>query len=157
VSVMVHVGPWFTFRVQKTRENARAIAAFGLQAPEHQRLGPGYPLRYCQITQRGLYVLVEVWHTGRMKTPQANPYKRHRCPAEIIVHCVWLYFRFCLSSRDVEELMAERGARVSHDAVRYWCQKFDQAYANSDGPGHYFRHSLAAKTRKNTCQNRCGT
>jgi transposase-like protein len=38
-----------------------------------------------------------------------NPYKRHRFPAEIICHCVWLYFRFCLSYRDVEELMTERG------------------------------------------------
>jgi hypothetical protein len=39
--------------------------------------------------------------------PASNPYKRHRFPAEIIGHCVWLYFRFCLSCRDVEELMAE--------------------------------------------------
>src|SRR5262245_23244263 len=62
--------------------------------------------------------------------PTTNPYKRHRFPAEIIVHCVWLYFRFCLSYRDVEEMMAERGVLVSHEAVRYWCQKFGQAYAN---------------------------
>ena len=41
--------------------------------------------------------------------PTSNPYKRHRFPAEIISHCVWLYFRFCLCYRDVEELMAERG------------------------------------------------
>jgi hypothetical protein len=48
-----------------------------------------------------------VWHTRRMKTPPtSNPYKRHRFPAEIISHWVWLYFRFCLSYRDVEELMA---------------------------------------------------
>ena len=45
-----------------------------------------------------------------MKTPPtSNPYKRHRFPAEVISYCVWLYFRFCLSYRDVEELMAERG------------------------------------------------
>ena len=62
--------------------------------------------------------------------PTFNTYKRHRFPAEIISHCVWLYFRFCLSYRDVEELMAERGVILTYEAVRYWCQKFGQAYAN---------------------------
>jgi putative transposase len=65
-----------------------------------------------------------------MNTSQTNPYKRHRFPAEIISHCVWLYFRFCLSYRDVEELMAERGVILTYEAVRYWCRKFGQAYAN---------------------------
>ena len=63
-------------------------------------------------------------------TTHTNPYKRHRFPAEIISHCVWLYFRFCLSYRDVEELMAERGVILTYEAVRYWCRKFGQAYAN---------------------------
>src|SRR4029434_7622224 len=62
--------------------------------------------------------------------PAINPYKRHRFPAEIISHCVWLYFRFCLSYRDVEELMAERGVLLTYEAVRYWCRKFGQVYAN---------------------------
>jgi putative transposase len=62
--------------------------------------------------------------------PVTNPYKRHRFPAEIISHCVWLYFRFCLSYRDVEELMAERGVFLTYEAVRYWCRKFGQTYAN---------------------------
>src|SRR5919108_1941262 len=66
-----------------------------------------------------------------MNTPlPTNLYKRHRFPAEIISHCVWLYFRFCLSYRDVEELMAERGVILTYDAVRYWCRKFGQTYAN---------------------------
>jgi putative transposase len=66
-----------------------------------------------------------------MNTPlPTNLYKRHRFPAEIISHCVWLYFRFCLSYRDVEELMAERGVLLTNEAVRYWCRKFGQAYAN---------------------------
>jgi putative transposase len=60
----------------------------------------------------------------------ANLYKRHRFPAEIISHCVWLYFRFCLSYRDVEELMSERGVVLTYEAVRYWCRKFGQTYAN---------------------------
>jgi hypothetical protein len=65
--------------------------------------------------------------------PPSNPYKRHRFPAEIISHGVWLYFRFCLSYRDVEELMAERGIILTYEAVRYWCRKFGQAYANICG------------------------
>ena len=66
-----------------------------------------------------------------MNTPlPTNLYKRHRFPAEIISHCVWLYVRFCLSYRDVEELMAERGVLLTYEAVRYWCRKFGQAYAN---------------------------
>jgi putative transposase len=63
--------------------------------------------------------------------PAINPYKRHRFPAEIISHSVWLYHRFSLSYRDVEDLMAERGVTLSHEAVRYWCRKFGQAYANA--------------------------
>jgi putative transposase len=62
--------------------------------------------------------------------PAPNPCKRHRFPAEIIYHCVWLYFRFCLSYRDVEELMAECGVILTYEAVRYWCRKFGQGYAN---------------------------
>ena len=66
-----------------------------------------------------------------MKTTiPANPYKNHRFPAEIISHAVWLYFRFCLSYRDVEELMAECGMILTYEAVRYWCRKFGQTYAN---------------------------
>jgi putative transposase len=71
-----------------------------------------------------------MWHIHAMNTPAANPYKRHRFPTEIISHRVWLYFRFCLSYRDVEELMADRGVRLTYEAVRYWCRKFGQQYAN---------------------------
>ena len=60
-----------------------------------------------------------MWHTCYMTTPPAaNPYTCHRFPAEIISHCVWSYFRFCLSYRDVEELMTERGAFPTYEAVR---------------------------------------
>jgi putative transposase len=62
--------------------------------------------------------------------PTSNPYKRHRFPAEIISRCVWLYFRFCLSYRVVEELMAEREVILTSEAVRYWCRTFGQTYAN---------------------------
>src|SRR5438128_7285814 len=56
-------------------------------------------------------------------------YRLHRFPAEIINHAVWLYFRFNLSHRDVEELLAERGVHVSYEAIRLWCHKFGPAYA----------------------------
>jgi putative transposase len=59
-----------------------------------------------------------------------TPYKHHRFPAEIISHGVWLYYRFCLSYRDVEELLFVRGVIVSYEAIRQWCRKFGQHYAN---------------------------
>jgi putative transposase len=65
-----------------------------------------------------------------MNTPATNRYKNHRFPAEIISHGVWLYYRFCLSDRDVEELLFVRGIIVSHEAIRKWCRKFGQQYAN---------------------------
>ncbi len=56
-------------------------------------------------------------------------YRRYRFPTEIISHCVWLYFRFSLSFRDVEEMMNERGVKVTYESVREWCLKFGGAYA----------------------------
>ena len=60
----------------------------------------------------------------------AVSYKGHRYPVEIISHCVWLYYRFALSLRDISEMMLERGVVVSHETVRQWCAKFGQGYAN---------------------------
>ncbi|MFD9465439.1 IS6 family transposase [Streptomyces sp. NPDC060027] len=57
-------------------------------------------------------------------------YRGHRYPVEVISHCVWLYFRFPLSFREVEELMLQRGVIVSYETIRRWCAKFGQAYAN---------------------------
>jgi putative transposase len=57
-------------------------------------------------------------------------YKGHRFPVEIISHCVWLYHRFPLSLRDVEQMMAQRGVVVSYETIHQWCRKFGQAYAN---------------------------
>ncbi len=56
-------------------------------------------------------------------------YRRHRFPAEIIQRAVWLYFRFPLSYRDVEDMLAERGVEVSYETVRRWALKFGEAYA----------------------------
>jgi putative transposase len=55
--------------------------------------------------------------------------QRHRFPSVIISHAVWLYHRFCLSFREVEELLAERGIIVTYETVRQWCQKFGPDYA----------------------------
>jgi transposase-like protein len=65
-----------------------------------------------------------------MSTPAPNRYKHHRFPTEIISHGVWLYYRFCLNYRDVEELLFVRGVIVSYEAIRKWCRKFGQQYAN---------------------------
>ena len=56
-------------------------------------------------------------------------YRNHRFPPEIIAHAVWLYHRFSVSFRDVEEMLAERGVIVSYEAVRQWCLKFGQTFA----------------------------
>ncbi len=63
-----------------------------------------------------------------MKT-NANGYRGHRFPREIISHSVWLYHRFSLSFRDVEELLAKRGIIVSYETIRQWCRKFGPEYA----------------------------
>jgi len=57
-------------------------------------------------------------------------YHRHCFPAEIISPCVWLYFRFTLSFRDIEEMLAMRGVTLSYETAREWCFKFGQTYAN---------------------------
>src|SRR3954451_17395669 len=65
-----------------------------------------------------------------MTTPASPSYAGHRFPAEIISHAVWLYFRFPLSLRMVEEMLAARGIIVSHESVRQWALKFGQDFAN---------------------------
>ena len=59
----------------------------------------------------------------------ASLYKRHRFPPEIIQYAVWLYHRFNLSARDIEDLLAERGIVVSYESIRLWCIKFGPRYA----------------------------
>ncbi len=70
-------------------------------------------------------------------------YKHHRFPPEIIQYAVWLYHRFGLSHRDVEDLLAERGITVSYESVRLWCNKFGLKYARRLKKKHQqlFRHS----------------
>jgi hypothetical protein len=65
-----------------------------------------------------------------MKKPRPSLYARHRFPAEVISYAVWLYFRFPLSLRMIEEMLATRGIELSHETVRRWAEKFGREYAN---------------------------
>jgi putative transposase len=72
-----------------------------------------------------------------------DTYKRNRFPPTIISYAVWIYYRFYLSHRDVEDLLAERGITVSHESIRRWCIKFGRKYArrlkrNHQGYGDTF-------------------
>ena len=62
-------------------------------------------------------------------TNHAPSYHGYRFPPEIISHAVWLYHRFCLSFRDAEDLLAQRGITVTYETIRHWCQTFGPAYA----------------------------
>ncbi len=73
-----------------------------------------------------------------MKNACHPRYARHRFPAEVISYAVWLYFRFPLSLRMVEEMLAARGIQVSYETVRQWAMKFGQGFA------HQIRRRLPA-------------
>jgi len=68
--------------------------------------------------------------TGFVDAMPSSLYKGHRYPVEIISHCVWLYHRFSLSLREIEELMMARGVLVTYETIHQWCRKFGQAFAN---------------------------
>ena len=78
-----------------------------------------------------------------MDNPGMITYKRHRFPPVIISYAVWLYHRFNLSHRDIEDLLAERGIAVSYEAIRLWCAKFGPEFTkrlrrNHQGYGDTF-------------------
>ena len=117
-----------------------ALAGMLGGAPEGRRRGNTVTMiatRSAQGSRRGIVNLLSglsssrlVGDTCGMSPLSTNRYKNHRFPAEIISHGVWLYFRFCLSYRDVEELLFARGVMVTYEAIRKWCRKFGQEYAN---------------------------
>jgi hypothetical protein len=78
----------------------------------------------------GLRIGSRAGYPDAMTTPVCPSYAGHRFPAEVISHAVWLYFRFPLSLRMVEEMLAARGIIVSHESVRQWARKFGQDFAN---------------------------
>lgn len=90
-------------------------------------------------------------------------YARHQFPPAIIRHAVWLYFRFTLSYRDVEDLLAERGLEISYETVRRWVLKFGPSFARElrsrpsadfavasrrDGGPHWRQAILAVASRR---------
>jgi len=72
------------------------------------------------------------WHA--VGDHEAISYKRHRFPADVIRHAVWLYFRFTLSFRDAKELLAQRGIEVSYETIRCWTIKFGAPNGSGRGP-----------------------
>lgn len=83
-----------------------------------------------------------------MKSDRSR-YSGYRFPPVIISYAVWAYHRFCLSFRDVEDLLAERGIIVSYETIRRWCQKFGAYYVRKwlpdpnrllEGTGKFMRH-----------------
>jgi len=73
----------------------------------------------------------EIRMNGLWWPMKAISYARHRFPSDVIRHAVWLYLRFTLSYRDVEDLLAERGLEVSNESIRRWVLKFGPAIARN--------------------------
>jgi len=84
-----------------------------------------------------------------------NTYKRHRFPPEIISYAVWLYHRFNLSYRDVEDLLAERGITVSYETIRLWCIKFGARYDRRLRRRHHIARLVEAAEK--VCERRANT
>ena len=75
-------------------------------------------------------LVTDCGYSSGMSTIQNSFYRGHRFPAEVIAHAVWLYYRFPLSLRMVEDLLAARGIVVSHETVRRWAERFGRDFAN---------------------------
>ena len=93
--------------------------------------------------------------------PASSSYRGYRFPFEIIAHCTWMYFRFCLSFRDVQEMMLERGIEVLHEAIRLWTLKFGGEYARrlrrqgrSGDMWYLERYFLRSTASRSTCGGR---
>ncbi|MBV8885416.1 MAG: transposase [Chroococcidiopsidaceae cyanobacterium CP_BM_RX_35] len=83
-----------------------------------------------------------------MMTSSPHPYKGYRFPAEIISHCVWLYYTFPLSYRDVEKMMLERGIEVTYESIREWCCEIRAAVCQSTAAKTSFDASLLAQLQQ---------
>src|SRR5207245_2583662 len=91
----------------------------------------GHIARRLQHSVTGIVKTLLVCSDAAMSQPSPRPplYKGYRFPPEIISHCVWLYYRFVVSLRDVSELMLARGIEVSYEAIRLWTLRFGLEYA----------------------------
>ena len=98
------------------------------------------------------------WQSRPMTSPSPS-YRGYRFPPEIISHAVWLYHRFSLSFRDVEDLLAQRGVTVSYETIRHWCQTFGLDYARQlrrrrggwATPGIWMKSSSRSTVDDSTC------
>ena len=93
-----------------------------------QKLGKEVVFRADAAFARVLSSSVGAWQTWPMKRDTLS-YHGYRFPPDIISHAVWLYHRFGVSFRDVEDLLAQRGITVSYEAIRLWCLTFGSVYA----------------------------
>jgi hypothetical protein len=100
---------------ERERKNLGGGAYFGFPWPDSES--------YKNVFARALSTWAADRNTGPMKNDRSR-YYGHRFPLEIISYSVWVYHRFCLSFRDVEDVLAERGIIVSYETIRLWCQKF---------------------------------
>jgi DDE domain len=108
---------------------ARPVAQRAAAAPLPGAAGPSE--RHCQVDGvGGTRSLQDGVNQHGFVDATPSSYRGHRLPVEIISHCVWLYHRFPLSLRDVQEVMAERGVIVSYESIHQWCRKFGQSFAN---------------------------
>ncbi len=82
-------------------------------------------------------------------------YARHRFPPVVIQHAVWLYLRFTLSYRDVEDLLAERGLEVSYETVRRWVLKFTRSVNHGRGHGQPPLSGPGGISVQHGCGRRC--
>ena len=95
---------------------------------QNQRAAPGSPEQVASAVGEALSSCGRNWQSRPMTGPSPS-YRGYRFPPEIISHAVWLYHRFCLSFRDVEDLLAQRGVTVSYETIHQWCQTFGLDYA----------------------------
>ena len=86
---------------------------------------------------------------------QSASYHGYRFPPDIISHAVWLYHRFCLSFRDAEDLLAQRGVTVTYETIRQWCQRFDLFRGNLRGCRYPVWCNKAAEVGESAKQGRC--
>ena len=108
---------------------AVALENHALQTPGHVVID--LPKLDGGIAGAGIVKTVAVCSDAAMSQPSTRPtlYKGYRFPPEIISRCVWLYYRFGVSLRDVSELMLARGIEVSHETIRLWTLRFGTEYA----------------------------
>ncbi len=124
--------------MKRTAAPTRSVLYARVSTKDQEREGFSIPAQHKLLRQyaqeHGLSGVVKtfaVCSDAAMSQPSTRPtlYKGYRFPPEIISRCVWLYYRFGVSLRDVSELMLARGIEISHEAIRLWTLRFGTEYA----------------------------